>query len=323
VSAAWAVALADDVGWLWAPVAFVVGSVALGYGVWRAPRVAAERAAPAAEESLTVQRDGLVHEVGTLRIEAPWGAVRGIDDHPEGVHVALSGGRFLFVPRRVVPAGFTGQLESLRKGGRPTLVPQEVPEGFDTCVLRFRATMEDYIAFARRLDRRRSVAAAPYAAGALLVGALLADRGVDALTLVAVAVWTALLALSSSLRRALRRWVVPAQVRRQVQADPDRLPRGAVSVGLGPAGGWLRAPEGESRFGWEEVAHVDVDDDALVLLFGQELGTVLPVRAFGSPEEMARVCVAIEGWRRAAGRGERQVPRGKADASTPWAPPAG
>ena len=324
VSVAWGLSLVDDLGWLGGLGAVAVGGTALLYGVWRAPRVAAERQAPWPIEALTVAAEGVVHQTGGLRVEVPWPGVGAPEARPEGLYLALPGGRSVFVPRRVLPEALATQVAAWKAGGRPRVAAAGAPYGCDVHVVRFRATFDDYVAFARRLDARRGLSAGPYAAGALLIGALLADRGLDLLTLIAVVSWTLLLALSGGLRRGTRRWVVPLQVRRQLARDPERLPRGAVTAGLGPEGGWLASDGGESRFAWHEVRHVDADDVAIVLLYGDELGTVLPVRAFGSAEAMAAVRLDIERWRRGA-IPPSVTPRGQAPPAPPpvFAPPGG
>ena len=89
------------------------------------------------------------------------------------------------------------------------------------------------------------------------------------------------------------------QVRRALQRDPSRLPSGPVTIGLGPAGAAVHHARGAQRVAWREVCSVDVDEDAIVVLFGDELGLVLPARGF-APGALSRVAQQIGAWREAA-----------------------
>lgn len=319
VALAFAGALVDDLGagaWLVAPVAFAV----VAWGVWRAPAVAARRAGPPPEQRLLLSPEALVHEQAGVRTRVRWSAVAPVR-RPEGLYLRQDRA-VIFVPERVLPAGLATRVSAFREGGPPAAPTSPPPEGYDGLVVAYRATAEDYQAFARRVEGRGGLALMPYAAGALLVGSVIADRGLDPLALVAVLGWTLLLVLSGVAQQALRRWRRPWRVARRLEADPERLPRGPVTVGLGPEGGWVDSPRGVWVFAWAEVRHVDADAHAVVLLFGEELGTVLPARALeGRPLE--DVVAAIERWRREAPTRGTRAARGQVPdpAPHPFAPP--
>jgi hypothetical protein len=287
--------------------------------VWRLPALQVRRVGPAAPETLVVGPEGLVHEVGGVRSDLPWSAVQSVHDLGVGWVLQLSAGQGLLVPRRAAPAGFGARAEAWRRGGAVAPAAQP-PEGYADLLASYVATEVDYLAFARRLaQRRRPVWAMPVGAFVVLAGALLADRGLDVVGLVALTVWAGALVVSGVVQRLLGRWLAPGQVRRALLRDPARLPSGSVTVGLGPRGGWLHHAGGETRFTWEEVRSVHADDAALVVLFGDDVGLVLPARAFkeGAMAEAAR---AIEDWRvtRPAGLQPR---RDQGVVPGPFAPP--
>jgi hypothetical protein len=290
---------------------------------WRLPALQVRRVGPALEEVLHLDPEGLRHEVGQVRSELPWSAVRGVVELPVGWLLRLGASEGILVPRRVASPDFLPRVESWRRGGPPPAVAT-VPSGHDAVVVSYRATEADYLAFTRRVaERRRPVWAMPVGAFVVLAVAMAADRGLDPVPLLALAVWAGALVVSGAAQRLLGRFTARWQVRRALRRDPARLPAGPVTVGLGPAGGYLHHEGGVQRVAWGEVRSVDVDDAAIVVLFGDEVGLVLPVRAFPDPGAMHRAGRAIDGWRAAVEKATpAPVPRRDPGAIPgPFAPP--
>ena len=113
-------------------------------------------------------------------------------------------------------------------------------------------------------------------------------------------------------------------MRRALAAAPDRLPEGPVRVGLGPDGGWLQTDAGMGRFDWQDVRHVDQTPSAVVLLFGEELGTVLPLRALPAEMGLDGLMSAVAAWR-ADGSSQAPPPASAValpdEVPSPFAPP--
>ena len=319
-----AVAATDDVApWLW-PAVFLLAASGLLWLVWRAPAVQVRRMGPPASVRLRAGPAGLEHQVGERLAVWSWDAVLRVVDRPEGVYVMLASGASVFVPARQRRPGLGARLEAWRLGGQPasTSLPS-APEGHDELSLRYRATRADYAAYLLAVEARRRTVWWGVGAGALIVAAAWADRGLDLLTLGAVTLWSLALATSGAARRALRRWTVPWQVARALRDHPERLPSGPVVVGLGASGGWLHSAVGEGRFPWPEVRAVDRTDDAVVLFFGEELGMVLPARALPDGVDLDELVARIAQWR--AGEPAAVSPRGEApeEVPSPFAPPVG
>ena len=313
----------DELDTIWVSILAVFGGAAAMVGAaWRLPALQVRRVGPPQSESLHVDAQGLRHEVGQLRSELPWSAVRGVVELPAGWLLRFGASEGILVPHRVAPPGFSPRIESWRTGGPPA-ASATVPDGFDAVVVSYRATEADYLAFTRRLaQRRRPVWAMPVGAFVVLAVALAADRGLDPVALLALAVWAGALVVSGAAQRVLGRFTARWQVRRALRRDPERLPAGPVTVGLGPEGGYLHHGGGTQRVAWSDVRSVDVDDDAIVVLFGDEVGLVLPARAFpnGALGPAAR---RIGGWREAMERvTPAPVPRRDPGAIPgPFAPP--
>lgn len=298
------------------------GGVVAGLGAaWRLPALQVRRVGAASAERLTLGPTGIVHEVGEVRSDVPWSAVTAIVDLAEGWLLTFSAGQGLLVPRRVAPAGFGARAEAWRAGDERPSGPVDPPEGHRTLTATYHATEADYLAFARRLARRRRpVWAMPAGAFVVLVVALAADRGLDPVALVALALWAGALVASGAAQRVLGRWLAPGQVRRALRRDPQRLPSGPVAVGLGPLGGWLHHAGGETRFAWQEVLSIHADDAALVVLFGDDVGLVLPARAFPDAEAMSDAARAMAIWRD-AGTNDAAPKRDRGVVPGPFAPP--
>ncbi len=280
-------------------VAVFGGAATLVGAAWRLPALQVRRVGPPLEEVLRVDAAGLDHRVGQVRSALPWSAVRGVVELPEGWLLRLGASEGILIPRRAASPALGVQLESWRRGGGPQ-APARVPVGFDAIVVSYRATEADYLAFVRRLAlRRRPVWAMPVGAFVVLSVALAADRGLDPVALVALALWAGALVVSGGAQRLLGQFTARWQVRRALARDPSRLPAGPVTVGLGPAGGYLHHEGAAQRFAWTDVRSVDVDEVAIVVFFGDEVGLVLPVRAFADGDALAAAARAIEGWRTA------------------------
>ena len=313
----------DELHTAWISVIAVFGGVAAMVGAaWRLPALQLRRVGPPLPEALHLGADGLRHEVGLVRSELPWGAVRGVVELPVGWLLRLGVSEGILVPHRVAPPDLVPRVESWRTGGPPAAAAA-MPEGFDEVVVSYRATEEDYLAFTRRVaQRRRPVWAMPVGAFVVLAVALAADRGLDPVALLALAVWAGALVVSGAAQRLLGRFTARWQVRRALRRDPDRLPSGPVTVGLGPRGGYLHHAGGTQRVAWSEVRSVDVDDDAIVVLFGEEVGLVLPTRAFGEGQ-LDAAARKIGGWREVVER-MTPAPVPRRDPGTipgPFAPP--
>jgi len=327
VAVAAVLAATDDVApWLW-PSVFLLVASSLLWMVWRAPAVQVQREGPAPEVQLSAGPEGLRHREGEREAQLPWRAVAGLVDRPEGTFLHLASGGAVFVPARVRPSGYAAQLAAWRAGGAPSDAPAATaPAGRDRYVVRFRATSADYAAYVLRVESRRQPVWWPVAAGALVVVAAAADRGLDVVTLAAVSLWTGALVVSGAARRALARWMVPMQVARALRRHPERLPTGPVAVGLGPDGGWVASDGSVGRFAWPDVRAVEEVEGALVLQFGGELGLVLPARVLAAVEGSAELVADVRRWREAAGTGPRPPgDRGVVPDETPspFAPPVG
>ena len=184
-----AVAATDDVApWLW-PAVFLLAASGLLWLVWRAPAVQVRRMGPPASVRLRAGPAGLEHQVGERRAVWSWDAVLRVVDRPEGVYVMLASGASVFVPARQRRPGLGARLEAWRLGGQPasTSLPS-APEGHDELSLRYRATRADYAAYLLAVEARRRTVWWGVGAGALIVAAAWADRGLDLLTLGAVGV---------------------------------------------------------------------------------------------------------------------------------------
>ncbi len=314
----------EEIGQAWVSGLAVVGGIATMVGAaWRLPALQVRRVGPAMEEALRLESTGLTHEVGEVRSELPWSAVRGVVELPVGWLLRLGASEGILVPRRVAPVDLVPQIESWRRGGPPPSVAS-VPEGHGAIVISYRATEADYLSFTRRVaERRRPVWAMPVGAFMVLAVAMAADRGLDPVPLVALALWAGALVVSGAAQRMLGRFTARWHVRRALRRDPERLPSGPVTVGLGRSGGYLHHAGGSQRVAWGEVCSVDVDDEAIVILFGDEVGLVLPVRAFPSGEAMVRAAASIAGWRKAEEKATpAPVPRRDPGAIPgPFAPP--
>ena len=309
----------DRAWWAVALDVLLLGSAASVVGWW-IPRLRVRRARAAG--ALTDEQVRIRFDDAGMHIERSdpsrgwrsrivWSAVERIVPRNRHIYLHMSDVQAVSVPRRAIgdraaQAAFVAQVRGWQAADTDDVVPEHPEPGRDERVLHYRLVTDDYVLFSRVAQaeqlRRRPAALATMGvltAAVLLVSAEPWRAGLDSRVLSLMVLFSVALVAIGLAPLWYPRWFIPWGVRRTLRRSPGRMPSGPVVLGVGPDGGWLRSNRGVSRFGWTELSRVHSDADLVLLMFGDQVGVIVPGRAFRPATEQDAFVADVERWQAA------------------------